>query len=316
MSLPSENLEQYLNSMATKLNELQEQLTQTQAQANQAQAEAAAAKENLARASAVIPEKEPKLPLPEKYTGSRADFRSFLNACKLFMNLRPGQFRDHDRAKVGFVMSLLKDTALDWASPYMERDDPVMYSWDAFEKAFQAMFDDPHRSRTAAMRLSSIAQGSRSVVSYAAEFRRTALDTSFDDTALCHLFREGLADTILDELVHHPAKDNSLTEFIAQCTLLDTRLMERKAERHRRNHLRRAMPLAQQPPAGDPMVIDGAPILPAGPPNRGPRGPLPEAERQRRRDNGLCMYCGDAGHMINECPRRRPRRPENPEGQH
>jgi hypothetical protein len=45
---------------------------------------------------------------------------------------------------------------------------------------------------------------------------------------------------------------------------------------------------------------------PAPRPNFGshPRPPLTDAEKQRRRDNNLCMYCGDPGHSIDACPRR------------
>jgi hypothetical protein len=38
-----------------------------------------------------------------------------------------------------------------------------------------------------------------------------------------------------------------------------------------------------------------------------PRGPLTLAERQRRKDNNLCFYCGSAVHSFNDCPNRRSR---------
>jgi hypothetical protein len=37
------------------------------------------------------------------------------------------------------------------------------------------------------------------------------------------------------------------------------------------------------------------------------RGPLTEEEKQRRRANRLCLYCGDPGHIAIHCPHR-PRR--------
>ena len=36
----------------------------------------------------------------------------------------------------------------------------------------------------------------------------------------------------------------------------------------------------------------------------GPRGPLSEEEKTRRRQKGLCLYCGDPNHMRENCPRR------------
>ena len=34
------------------------------------------------------------------------------------------------------------------------------------------------------------------------------------------------------------------------------------------------------------------------------RGPLSEAEKQRRRSNRLCLYCGGPGHIAIHCPHR------------
>ena len=36
----------------------------------------------------------------------------------------------------------------------------------------------------------------------------------------------------------------------------------------------------------------------------GRRGPLTAEEKDRRRINNLCMYCGLAGHFVGECPGR------------
>jgi len=33
-----------------------------------------------------------------------------------------------------------------------------------------------------------------------------------------------------------------------------------------------------------------------------PRGPLSEAEKQRRRDHNLCLRCGQSGHYATNCP--------------
>jgi phage/plasmid primase-like uncharacterized protein len=36
------------------------------------------------------------------------------------------------------------------------------------------------------------------------------------------------------------------------------------------------------------------------------RGPLTQEERMRRISQGLCLYCGGAGHIAVACPNRRP----------
>lgn len=102
----------------------------------------------------------------------------------------------HGHNRTGFVASLLSGQALDWVTPYLERNEPIMRSRFAFEEKFMAMFDDPHRSRTAAIKLAQLRQGRRSVVAYTTEFRRIPMDTNFNDNSLMVWFRGCLSDAI------------------------------------------------------------------------------------------------------------------------
>ena len=34
-------------------------------------------------------------------------------------------------------------------------------------------------------------------------------------------------------------------------------------------------------------------------------GPITAEEKELRRANGLCLYCGGAGHVIGDCPKRK-----------
>jgi hypothetical protein len=48
-------------------------------------------------------------------------------------------------------------------------------------------------------------------------------------------------------------------------------------------------------PPGDPMEIDATKTGKI-------RGPIAPKEKQRRRDENLCLYCGGANHKIGDCP--------------
>jgi hypothetical protein len=126
------------------------------------------------------------------------------------------------------------------------------------------MFDEPHRAKTTANKLTELRQRRRSVVTYAAEFRRIIMDAEFDNNAKVYWFRAGLSDAILDELVHKKA-ETDLDELIAQCVLIDNRLLEREVERKRRSFPRPPTSTFQAP-ANDPMVLDSANAAP----KRGP----------------------------------------------
>ena len=92
----------------------------------------------------------------------------------------------------------------------------MLSSWETFEPIFTAMFDDPHRAKTAVSKLTQLRQGRRPVVVYAVEFRRIIMDADFDNNAQVYWFRSGLSDAILDELTHTTA-ETDLDKFIAQC---------------------------------------------------------------------------------------------------
>jgi hypothetical protein len=170
----------------------------------------------------------------------------------------------------------------------------MLSSWEKFESKFTAMFDDPHRAKTAVTKLTQLRQGRRPVVAYAAEFRRIVMDANFDNNAQVYWFRAGLADPILDELTH-TAAETDLDKFIAQCVLIDTRLREREVERTRRS--RTMLPPSSSRPSNastpDAMIIDSTSTR---------QGPISAEERKRRIENDLCLYCGRAGHQKATCP--------------
>jgi hypothetical protein len=236
-----------------------------------------------------------KLPLPDKYDGKRHLFRQFINSIKLHFSVSPDLFPS-DAAKTGFVASLLRGSALDWITPYLEQKDPMLSSWSIFESRFKAMFDDPHRAKTAVSRLTQLRQGRRPVVAYAAEFRRIVMDADFDNNAQVYWFRVGLSDSILDELTHTSA-ETELDKFISQCVLIDTRLREREVERTRRSRSFTMPSSSRQSNASvpDPMVLDSASTNTR-------HGPISAEERKRRIENDLCLYCGRAGHRKAACP--------------
>ena len=120
-----------------------------------------------------------------------------------------------DNFRTGFTAALLNGAARGWVTSYLENNDPILNNWESFESVFTAMFDGPHRRRTASTKIAHLLQGSRTVSIYAAEFRRIAMDIAFDDASLAHWFGAGLSNDVFDELVHLGAK-SELNDLIAQ----------------------------------------------------------------------------------------------------
>jgi hypothetical protein len=256
-----------------------------------------------ARSAVIHPESThatlPKIKLPEKFDGNRSNYRGFINQLHLVFRLHADKYPTTE-IRVAFVGTLLTGKALAWFNPIIEH--PERYqaqwaSWDAFLKHFAAQFAPIDPAITSANKIRRLRQGNSPASSYAAEFIQLASDLDWNDSALINMFRSGLSDAVKDMLVHYDYPDTlSLAmELAIRC---DTRLHETRLERSGRDFSSpRAFvsrpndtPTVSFPNApstrssvSDPMEIDAV---------SRPRGPLSQAEKDRRRAAGLCLYCG------------------------
>ena len=252
--------------------------------------------------------REPKISLPAKFDGTRSLFRGFLNQVRLVIQLHPNRYPT-DAARVGLVGTLLCGTALAWFAPLLEKKSPLLEDFEAFVKEFQASFGDTDSTRTAINKIRRLRQGDRPASAYAADFRLLACDIPWDEAALMDQFRQGLRNDVKDLLLTFPEDPMSLTEAISRAVRCDNRLFERRSERQQM--LRRqpeqtyASVVATPPQVSRPITRDGPTPMEIESTQR--RGPLSNAEKQRRRAHRLCLYCGRPGHIAVNCPHK-PRR--------
>jgi hypothetical protein len=134
----------------------------------------------------------------------------------------------------------------------------------------------------------------------------------FDELALRELFYDGLKDGVKDLLVTLP-NVTSLYNYQKQAIKCDIRLFKRTKERklgqasvHHPPSTTSAMPSSSPP--DDPMEIGVTRVTnPPKPRASGKKGPLTDAEKLRRRENHLCLYCGDGdcagAKQVDDCPR-------------
>lgn len=248
---------------------------------------------------------EPKIPLPEKFGGDKTKFRGFINQCQLIFALQPQRY-SNDKLKIGFIISLLKDDALDWATPLLEQQNSENFqNFQEFLQEFQLVFDDPDRILTAERGLQQLKQKNRSTATYASEFRRLATDVTWNEPALIHQFYIGLSEEVKDELAR-VERPSAIKEMINLAIKIDNRLAERKQEKKyfgkNPNFSQNSRNFSfspgnfrnlQQTLEPTPMQIDASF-------NR-----LSDEEKSRRKTNGLCLYCGNSGHRAQECPNKK-----------
>ena len=185
---------------------------------------------------------------------------------------------------------------------------------------------DPDEIATAERQLYALRQKG-SVTSYLAEFMRYAVLVKWNDEAKAAQFYRGLKDAIKDELsrVGRPA---NLKDLEAAAIRIDTRLFERLVEKGERPMTTNYTGSQQRftPRSSSTFIPRTTSFTPRtstftktqstySRPSEDlrasfqtssdrvtRRGKLTPAEYQRRKDDNLCLYCGDKGHQVLQCP--------------
>ena len=238
------------------------------------------------------PTNEPRIGLPDKFDGTRSKFRGFVNQIRLIIRMEPLRYPTEE-TQVGLIGTLLSGTALSWFSPLVEKDSPLLQDFYGFLEEFTNTFGETDKERTATTKICSLQQRLRAASVYAAEFRQLACDVDWDDKALISAFRWGLRDDVKDLLLNLP-DPTTLSEAITQAVRCDNRLFERRQERRSSSSSYRvdaATPTRQSNASTrEPMQIDSSKILKLSP-----------EEKDRRRKEDLCLYCGEKGHRAHNC---------------
>lgn len=240
--------------------------------------------------SASDPHRQPRLPAPQRYDGKQGECRDFLTQCQLTFELQPATYTN-DRARIAYVITLLVDKARAWATSVWQRQGPECSDFNKFTEDMIRVFDQSVASEDAAKKLMSIQQGKTSVADYAIAFRTLSAVSGWNEPALVSAFHHGLSDPVKDGLASVDCP-SSLESLIAHAIRLDNRLRERRRDAARRT---------PDAPPGPPW-----PSTPAIPETTEPmqigRTRLSAAEKERRRRERCCLYCGKKGHFRDTCP--------------
>ncbi|CAJ0938188.1 unnamed protein product, partial [Ranitomeya imitator] len=221
---------------------------------------------------------EPRIPIPDLFSGDRAKFLSFKNNCKLFLALKPRSSGDPVQ-QVKIIISLLRGDPQDWAFS-LAPGDPALCNIDAFfPGGLGLLYDEPNSVDQAEKNLLALCQGQDEIEIYCQKFRKWSALTQWNECALAAIFRKGLSEALKEVMVGFPMPAG-LNESISLAIQIGRRLRERKSVHH-------LAVLSEHKP--EPMQCDRT---------------LTRAERQEHRcQNGLCFYCGDSTHAISDCPK-------------
>uniref|UniRef100_A0A8C5Q472 CCHC-type domain-containing protein n=1 Tax=Leptobrachium leishanense TaxID=445787 RepID=A0A8C5Q472_9ANUR len=245
---------------------------------------------------------EPPVLLPERFTGERRSYRSFVTSSQVMFSLKPRTFCN-EYVKVQTVISLLSGEPQSWAHQLLRTQSPLLNTWETLLSALDAIYDDPFCQDTAQREIKALKQGRRPVEDYVMEFKQYALDTAWNEAALITQFRSELSDQVKDELARIGVP--STLEMLMQASIsIDRRFRERRQERNqylliqpRRTPQPAAHNIARELVPYTPCSVQEEPMQIGAIDRR-----LPPEEMARHRTNRLCLYCGQAGHVIRNCP--------------
>ncbi|KAL0152234.1 hypothetical protein M9458_051957, partial [Cirrhinus mrigala] len=224
---------------------------------------------------------------PATYVGEAAKCSGFLLQVNLYIQMQPQQFPS-ERTKVAFLASLLTGKALKWAEAIWNSNNPIINSYDQFVNHFSEVFSTATSTLSTSDQLFRLRQGSSSIHDYTLHFRTLAAASGWNEISLLGAYRQGLNPEIRAAMAIY---DDSigLEAFLLRTTCVSQQLA------------------ACQPPVTAPSAATVAASAPVPELMQVDSTRLSHTERNRRISLGLCIYCGQPGHILRNCPVRPPR---------
>jgi hypothetical protein len=259
--------------------------------------------------------REPKIAAPPAFKGNKAEAQEFILKCDTIFAVQPSTYHD-DKTKLAFVINLLQGEAYQWVKPALLLPDGPnkpnwILTWEDFKVQFGKDFGDSDIKETSRQKLKSLRQ-TGAATSYATEFRRHSLYLSWGDEAFRQAYFDGLKEDVKDRLLT-PNTFTSLDALMEESIKWDNLLFQRRRSIRPTSFVPRNQPIQHKtlkpwnktPSTGTyagygngpaPMEIDSVQPQPAH-----HHGPLTQKEKDHRRANNLCLYCGKAGHTVDNC---------------
>uniref|UniRef100_A0A3B3HT73 CCHC-type domain-containing protein n=1 Tax=Oryzias latipes TaxID=8090 RepID=A0A3B3HT73_ORYLA len=243
---------------------------------------------------------------PEPFFGDVSACGGFLLQCDLIFQQAP-RYYQADHARISLIVNSLRSKALQWAQAFLAAHPITHLPFDRFLGEFRLVFDQPRKQEEATRRLLSLKQGNRPVSEHLIDFRILAVEAGWPDPALKGIFYQSLSERIKDHLCTQPETD-TFEELVTAALRSDLRLRERQTEQKSKQpstHVNPVRPLPLVAPANP-----ASPSVRLDEPMQIGHSKLSFEERKKRRDEGLCFYCGQAGHQVSQCAvRLNPRTP-------
>ncbi|CCO37539.1 Retrotransposable element Tf2 155 kDa protein type 2 [Rhizoctonia solani AG-1 IB] len=238
-----------------------------------------------------------KVKAPEPFKGgSGTEAKQWMARMSGWLRLSVTQFETEEDV-ITFLLVNMEGSALAWALPHLANigtNKATIRSVDNFDRAFERAFFDPDEQRAAERKITSLVQ-TTTTAAYATEFRTLLMSLDWNDAALRTQFYKGLHWHVKQQLAQKEDQPRDLETLIAAAIRIDNVHRELEISRPPREN--------RPKPAAATTISRTNPGTPRIDSDRLKADPnyVSEAERQRRRDEKLCIKCGKAGHRFAEC---------------
>jgi hypothetical protein len=242
-------------------------------------------------------EKTPDVPEYDGKGGAAA-LDAFATALKMKFKLSADRFPT-PAMRINYVYSRARGEAQEILTELIN-DETEMADWAAAVDHLRLAFDDPDPEYAAARKLLAVRQASRPFREFYIEFRQHARRVPVNTEFMKHLLRNALSRELTAQVAHRDVRYLTYEQLVEECQRLDP--IARQTTLPPRAQLARSTPR--------PAVAAAAPAVAPASTSAAPTARDPDAmdldakrlQREQRRKDGLCFYCGKPGHRARECP--------------
>ena len=258
-----------------------------------------------------------RVPSPKRFDGKRGSLRSFFAALELYLRFNRGTYTT-DQDKIMAAGMFMEGDAITWFGPllqdYLENEadraecndetKKVFKDYGNFKKEMELMFGEIDEERTAERRIQELKQ-TKSASQYTTEFKKYQANLDWDDAPLIATYYNGLKEKVKDEIARQD-RPTDLAEMMTLAVRIDNRQFERDMERKGKTFaIPNTKKKVQIREHYDPMDIDRIDAKQQRTKKRfAPRGWTKE-QKQKLIEDGACLGCGEKGHFVRECPKKR-----------